>query len=260
MRSHLQDMLTRPRLTTLLQPVLDLHEGRITGYEAVPRSPSSSPLHAPHALVRAAEHHGLLADLDLACMRIAIKTFARLDLSGRLFLTVSPTSLLNAHFEPDAVFTALTDAGLSLSQLAIVIRRMEDSSGVDFPALDRAISRLQGVAIEVAVDDSGAFSGPWRWADLRPFFVKAEMHRLTGSQRDPESLQTDRTLHNRVQRARSPMLAQGVESSRDLRVLHDLGIRYAQGGLIGGPSPVPIRLLPPEVKTCLDAGRAPLCH
>lgn len=261
MRTHLQDLLTRPRLTTLLQPVLDLQEGRITGYEAVPRGPSSSPLHASHALVRAAEHHGLLADLDLACMRIAIKTFARLNLSGRLLLNVSPTSLLAAYFEPEAISTALADAGLSRSRLAIVIRRTEKSADVDFHALDSAVSRLQAAAVEVAVDDfDSALSGPGRWADLKPFFVKAEMHFVTELQRVPEERQYGRAFRRRVQGARSPMLAQGVENSRDLRVLQDIGVRYAQGGLIGRPSPVPIRRLPPEVRNCLDAGRAANCH
>lgn len=263
MRSHLQDILARQRLTTLLQPVLDLQEGRITGYEALPRGPSASPLYGPDALVAAAAHHDVLAELDLACMLIAIRTFARLDLAGRLFLNVSPTSLLEARFNPDAVSTALDQAGLRRSQLAIVIRRAEDCSDVDFHALDHAVSALRAAAIEVAVDDfhQQAFSGQCRWAELKPFFVKAEMRFVTELGRDPNDLRGRRPARSHVvQSARSPVLAHGVESSRDLHVLKGLGIRYAQGGLIGCPSPVPVRLLPPEVEVCLGRRCAPNCH
>lgn len=78
LRPHLQHILEKSRLTTLLQPILDLMDGRIMGYEALSRGPSNSPLHAPQALFAVAEHHGLLPVLDWACLHTAIKTFARL--------------------------------------------------------------------------------------------------------------------------------------------------------------------------------------
>lgn len=256
MRSHLQDILARPRLTTLLQPVLDLQEGRITGYAATPRAPSSSPLHAPHAIVRAAAQHDLLAELDFACMQIAIKTFVRLHLSGRLFLNVSPTSLLEARFHPDAISSALDDGGLSHSDLVIVIRRPESSPGVDFRALDQAVSSLQAAGIEVAIDDfDAAFSRRARWGDMKPFFVRADTDFVAGLQHAPRVPQGGRALRSRLKSTRPPMLAQGVENGRELRALKDIGIRYAQGDLIGHPSPVPIRLLPAEIENCLDAPR-----
>ena len=80
LRLHLEHILENARLITLLQPVLDLVEGRVMGYEALSRGPSNSPLHAPQALFRVAEQHGLLTALDWACVRMALQSFARLDL------------------------------------------------------------------------------------------------------------------------------------------------------------------------------------
>ena len=79
LRLHLEHILKNARLVTLLQPVLDLVEGRVMGYEALSRGPSNSPLHAPQALFRVAEHHGMLASLDWACVHMALKTFAQLN-------------------------------------------------------------------------------------------------------------------------------------------------------------------------------------
>ncbi|AAZ97375.1 Putative diguanylate phosphodiesterase (EAL domain) [Thiobacillus denitrificans ATCC 25259] len=252
MRTLLQDILARPRFTTLLQPVLDLEEGLITGYEALSHGPASTPLHAPQALVAAAVHSGLLTELDLACMRGAIRTFARLKLAGRLLLHVSPASLLDARFDPDTVSAALDAARIARSRLVVVIRQAEESARLDFPALDRAVSRLRATSIEVAVDgadDAAADLAGWR--EFRPFFVKARMRCVT-SQRHPLAAgPTGGRPPHPVSSARFPLLAHGVESRGDLRLLKDLGIRYAQGDLIGCPSPVPIRLLPREVEMCL---------
>ena len=95
LRLHLEHILENARLVTLLQPVLDLVEGQVMGYEALSRGPSNSPLHAPQALFRVAEQHGLLTALDWACVRMALKSFARLNLPGRLFVNLSPGSLLD---------------------------------------------------------------------------------------------------------------------------------------------------------------------
>lgn len=259
MRSLLQDILARPRLATLLQPVLDLQEGLITGYEALPHGPASTPLYAPHALVSAAAHSGLVTELDLAYMRVAIKSFARLKLAGSLFLHVSPASLLDARFDRDAVSAALDAAGIDHSRLVVVIRRAENPSALDFQALDRAVSRLRAAAIEVAIDGADeAAAGGCRWPELRPFFVKAQMRCVTAQRRGlarPGGGHTQPPVS-----AHFPLLAQGVESSGDLRLLKDLGIRYAQGGLIGCPSPVPIRLLPRDVEMCLQSAGSAHLH
>ena len=260
MRTLLHDILARPRFTTLLQPVLDLEEGLITGYEALPHGPASTPLHAPQALVAAAAHSGLLTELDFACMQVAIRTFARLKLAGRLFLHVSPASLLDARADRDAVSAALDAAEIGRSRLVVVIRRAANPAGIDFPALDRAVSRLREATIEVAIEgEDEAAVGLCRWTGLRPFFVKAEMRCVAGQRRDLAAGPGGRTQRS-VSGTRFPLLAHGVESSGDLRLLKALGIRYAQGGLIGCPSPVPIRLLPREVEMCLRARSAARLH
>jgi EAL domain-containing protein (putative c-di-GMP-specific phosphodiesterase class I) len=119
MRQHLQDILANARLVTLLQPVLDLVEGRVMAYEALSRGPSNSPLHAPQALFRVAAQQGLLTALDWACVRMALKTFAQLNLQGRLFVNLSPGSLLDASFAPDAVLAARDAVGITSKQVVI---------------------------------------------------------------------------------------------------------------------------------------------
>ncbi|MHB1188791.1 GGDEF domain-containing protein [Thiobacillus sp.] len=254
MRLHLQDILANSRLMTLLQPVLDLVEGRMMGYEALSRGPSNSPLHAPQALFRVAEHHGMLPALDWACVRMALKTFAQLDLSGRLFVNMSPISLLDASFAPDAMLAALDQVGLTSSRMVIEIT--ENTAALDYGDLRQAVSRLRAAGIEVAIDDLGeGFSSLRLWSELKPAFVKIDKHFIADIHQDPHKIQFVRSIKQLAEGAHSFVIAEGVENVSELAVLKDLGIRYGQGYLIGRPSPVPVRLPPREVQACLQSGK-----
>jgi diguanylate cyclase (GGDEF)-like protein len=253
-RLHLHDILANARLMTLLQPVLDLVEGRVMGYEALSRGPSNSPLHAPQALFRVAGHHGMLATLDWACVHMALKTFAQLDLSGRLFVNLSPHSLLDAGFAPDAILAALDEAGLASNRLIVEIT--ENATALDYGELRQAVSGLRTAGIEVAIDDLGeGFSSLRLWSELKPAFVKIDKHFITDIHQDPHKIQFVRSIRQLAEGAHSCVIAEGVENLSELAVLKDLGIPYAQGYLIGRPSPVPVRLPSREVMACLQSGR-----
>lgn len=254
LRPHLDHILDNARLMTLLQPVFDLEEGRMMGYEALSRGPSNSPLHAPQALFRVAEQHGMLAALDWACVRMALKTFAQLDLSGKLFVNLSPVSLLDASFAPGAIVAALDQVGLTGSQ--VVIEITENATALDYGNLRQAVSLLRAAGIEVAIDDLGeGFSSLRLWSELKPAFVKIDKHFIADIHLDPHKIQFVRSIRQLAEGAHSAVIAEGVENVSELAVLKDLGIRYAQGYLIGRPSPVPIRLPPREVLACLQSGR-----
>ncbi|MHB1054192.1 MAG: GGDEF domain-containing protein, partial [Thiobacillus sp.] len=262
LRQQLEHILKNARLMTLLQPVLDLVEGRVMGYEALSRGPSNSPLHAPQALFRVAEQHGLLSALDWACVRMAFKTFAQLKLPGRLFVNLSPGSLLDAGFAPDAMLAALDRVGLTSTR--VVIEITENSAALDYADLRQAVSRLRAAGIEVAIDDLGeGFSSLRLWSELKPDFVKVDKHFIADIHQDPHKIQFVRSIRQLAEGAHSMVIAEGVESPSELAVLKDLGIRYVQGYLIGRPSPVPARLPPREVQACLQSGKVsvfPMLH
>lgn len=239
---------------TLLQPVLDMQTGQMTGYEALTRGPSNSPLHSPMALFHTAEAAELTGPLDAVCMASALATFARLRLPGRLFANLTPSSLLDSRFAPEAMLRAFAEVGLVASQ--VVIEITENASAVDYASLREAVAALRTAGIEAAMDDFGqGFSSLRMWSELKPGFVKIDKHFVTDIHQDPHKLEFVRSIRQLAESAHACVIAEGVETVSELAVLKDLGIRYAQGYLIGRPSPVPVRLPPDEVAQCLESGR-----
>ena len=251
---HLENILQTRRLMTLLQPILNLETGQVMGYEALSRGPSNSPLHAPQALFRVAKQFGLQTSLDWACMNMALKTFAQLKLPGRLFVNLSPESLLDETFAPANLLAALSDVEMDGSQ--VVIEITENASALDYSELRQAVDRLRVARINVAIDDLGeGFSSLRLWSELKPAFVKIDKHFIADIHQDPHKVQFVRSIKLLAEGAHSCVITEGVETPSELAVLKDLGIRFAQGYLIGRPSPVPIRLPSNEVLACLQSGK-----
>ncbi len=254
LRPQLDRILARNQLVTLLQPILDMREGRIAGYEALTRGPSDSPLHSPDALFKVGGYYGKLRELDLACSGMALAAFAKLKLPGQLFVNLTPGSLLAEDFAPAAILARLARNGLERSQLVFEIT--ESSPDFDYGDLKLAVDRLRESGLEVAMDDLGeGFSSLRLWSELKPAFVKIDKHFISGIHQDPNKLQFVRSIQQLAENANAEVVAEGVETPSEQAIVKDLGIRYAQGYLIGRPSPIPARLPPPEVLDMLASGR-----
>jgi EAL domain-containing protein (putative c-di-GMP-specific phosphodiesterase class I) len=102
---HLEHILANARLMTLLQPILNLIEGRVMGYRPCPRT-IKQPAACPAGAVRAAEQNGMLTALDGLARR---SDLCAAGSAGRLFVNLSPASLQRIICT-DAVLTALADA------------------------------------------------------------------------------------------------------------------------------------------------------
>jgi len=117
--SALGHILAHGDLNSLFQPIISLSERRILGYEALTRGPSNSPLHSPVTLFAVARHAGRLSELEMACRKRACTRFHELKLDGKLFLNVSPESLLDPAHQPGRTLQLLQAFGIPPSQVVI---------------------------------------------------------------------------------------------------------------------------------------------
>jgi len=254
---HLEEILAQTRLVTLLQPVLDLEDDRVAAYAALSRGPSKSPLHTAQAMSRVAEHHGVLSALDGERVRTAMRAFGLLRLSGRLFVSLSPGSLRDPGCAPEVLHDALKQADLDSSR--VVFEISGNSAAGDSADLSQAASRLHAAGFAMAFDERReGVSSLHLWSEFKPVYVRIGRDFVADIHQDPHRIQFVRVMRHLAEEAHSCVIAEGVESTAELAVLKDLGVRYAQGHVIGNPSPVPIRRLPRDVEACLQSHR-PAC-
>ncbi|MGK9517774.1 hypothetical protein O6467_23770, partial [Salmonella enterica subsp. enterica] len=89
------------------------------------------------ALFCVARQAGRLNELEIACRQSACKRFSEQALPGKLFLNVSPESLLETTHQPGRTLQMLREYGIAPSQ--IVIELTEQAPTDDFQLLQTAL-------------------------------------------------------------------------------------------------------------------------
>ncbi|MBD9566900.1 bifunctional diguanylate cyclase/phosphodiesterase [Pseudomonas sp. PDM09] len=238
--SALSSILTQSGLHSLFQPIISLSERRIVGYEALSRGPSNSPLHSPVALFAVARQAGRLNELEIACRQSACRRFNEQQLPGKLFLNVSPESLLEAAHQPGRTLQLLQDFGIPPSQ--VVIELTEQTPTDDFQLLQNALHHYRAMGFSIALDDLGAgYSSLRLWSELRPDYVKIDRHFIDGIHQDALKREFVGSILQIAKASRAKVIAEGIELPEELAVLTEMGVDLLQGYLLCRPQEHPPR-------------------
>jgi EAL domain-containing protein (putative c-di-GMP-specific phosphodiesterase class I)/GGDEF domain-containing protein len=252
MRKRLHEIIEHGLLTALFQPIIAMQEGEIVGYEGLIRGPSDSPLHSPINLFRAAREAGLSFEVEYLCRRVVLESFVRLGLPGKLFLNVSPECLLQRNMMKSGETLGYI-RGLGISPDRVIIELTENQPTYDYDLLREAAMHYRAMGFEIAMDDLGeGFSGLRLWSELRPEYVKIDMHFIQGINLDPVKLQFVRSIQEIAENSGSRVIAEGIETQAELLLIRDLGIALGQGYHIARPHASPAATVSAEVSKALS--------
>jgi len=250
-RLWLLEIIEQRRLTALFQPVVLMGNGEIAGYEGLIRGPSDSPLHSPYNLFRAANENGLAVEVEYLSRQVVLESFARMNLSGKLFLNVSPECLLQRNARQGETLAYMQQLGLRPDRL--IIELTENQRTYDYNLLRDAAKHYRDMGFEIAIDDLGeGFSSLRLWSELRPEYVKIDMHFIQGIDQDPVKHQFVSSIQQIAERSGTKVIAEGIETEAELRVIKDIGIICGQGYYIARPNGQPVTALPTEVVKLLE--------
>ncbi|MBB5609388.1 MULTISPECIES: GGDEF domain-containing protein [unclassified Janthinobacterium] len=247
---ELHDIIHGRKLSALFQPIIHMHSGDIIGYEGLIRGPSDSPLHAPMNLFKVARASGLTLEVEHLCRQVVLECFAELGLPGKLFLNVSPECLLLRNARHGETLEYIEQIGINPDR--VIIELTENQPTYDYELMREAVLHYRNMGFQIAIDDLGeGFSSLRLWSELRPEYVKIDMHFIQGINNDPVKLQFVRSIQEIAEKSGTLVIAEGIETQMELLVLRDLGVAFGQGYHLGRPNMVPARALPAEVVQAL---------
>ncbi|MDP4027625.1 MAG: phosphodiesterase [Gallionella sp.] len=242
----LQDILNQRSLSALFQPIMNISDGTFLGFEGLIRGPADSPLHSPINLFAAAKQQGLSLEIEMLCRQIVLESFFLQDLPGKLFLNVSPEALTHPSFKDGQTLSYLETLGIDPQR--IIIEITENQPTFDFEGMRNALLHYRGMGFQIALDDLGeGFSSLRLWSELRPEFVKIDMHFVQGVNADPLKQQFIRSIQSIALSSGTQVIAEGIETAAEFRVIRDIGIACGQGYFIARPNPIPPLNLSAEV-------------
>jgi diguanylate cyclase (GGDEF)-like protein len=224
----------------VFQPIASLRDGSIYAHEALIRGPKGLPFHMPDALLAAARREGLLLEFEVACVVAALETWAALRQPGRLFVNLSAAAMIEmlSKRSSDAISRSIQKLGLQPRMLTIEIT--EQDHVTDIEALIEAVHKMREAGLLLALDDFGDGHSSLRlWSEIQPDVVKIDKYFTADLSRQPKKVQTLRALLQIAEIFGTTLVAEGIETADNLRIVRDLGIGLGQGYYLGRPIPQP---------------------
>ena len=213
----------------VFQPIVDLHNGEATAYEALARFPRP-PIEPPNVWFDQAHQVGLGVHLELVAAEVALRAMPGLEPSVRLALNVSEMTLRSP---------ALVDLLRGVEMRRIILEVHEERGTTDLDELSRSLVRLQQMGAQVAVDELGRGSVVFeRLLALRPDIVKLDrvLIREIDSDGGRQALVAGLVAYSN--RIGATVVAEGIETEAELRTLAGLGVALGQGFFLGRPQPL----------------------
>lgn len=233
LRAELVALLNDGRIATALQPVVRLIDHSIVGYEALTRFSPRALFSTPDELFAAASALHMEKAVDIACLRAALNNMPSLG-PVDLFVNVLIGTLLSERQGLNALEEAVHNAGLDPS--SVVLEFSERDPVPNLSRLQRIAAQLRSAGYRIAVDDAGAGHASMQViAELRPEFMKVDralIHAIN-SHRARRGLLVSLLSFSGHIGAR--LIAEGVETQRELDTLLSLGVQYGQGWVLGRP-------------------------
>ncbi|WP_443747924.1 putative bifunctional diguanylate cyclase/phosphodiesterase [Asticcacaulis solisilvae] len=212
----------------VFQPVLDVGQGRVVGFEALARwdSPSLGPV-SPAVFIPAAERTGLILSLTRSLLIKALKEAARWpeDIGLAFNLSAhdlcSPESIL-------AIIAAVNASGVPARRIDFEIT--ETATARDFAAARMGVDTLKALGAGISLDDFGTgFSSLSHVHSLPLDTLKVDRSFIQDICDNPASVKIVKSLANLCADMGLTCVVEGVETAEQLALLRTLNCDRVQG-------------------------------
>lgn len=231
MRSDMcSNLAAGKNLLTVRQPIMRLDDETPFAWEFLSRY-SNGVFEGPDTFFRVCAERNMLTVVDHFCIRNAVNEALSLPPETRFHINVFPSTLFSIPAEP-----LLQTFPQPLPRETFCLEISEQQIIGDPSHLIPSVKTLREAGLLIALDDVG-FGGSCLESliALEPDVIKIDKRCVIG-------LETSEALRRQLKRYLAladlfgaDLIAEGVENGRDLAVLRDLGVKYAQGYHWGMP-------------------------
>lgn len=250
----LRQALDRKEFRLAYQPIVDLNEGRVTGFESLLRwQHPESGLTSPDAFLSIAMELGLMKSIGEwtlveACRQLKVwqEQFPRVRP-----LTVSVNFSIG-QFAQDhlthLIQKILEQSGIDPSSVKLEITESEMMKNPE--AALKVLDEIKAQKIDTCLDDFGTgYSSLSHLQQLAIRFLKIDQSFVRRLGTEDDALAIVKTIITLAHQLGRQVIAEGVETAEHLAILKSLGCEYGQGYFFAKP------LAPEEVDILLASGR-----
>ena len=233
LQSRLEDSLAKHELSYSFQPIVDLQDGAIIGYEALARWQHDGHSISPEIFIALAEESGHIHRIQEYLFEYLAECLDVVGDTAFLALNISPSQLAsdrlydtllgffaNTGFPPARIELELTERSLLLVGEEVMNR----------------LERLKDLGCKLSIDDFGTGYSCLSYLKELPIDkMKIDQSFVINIGNDPKNLAVVATIIDLAKRLGMSVVAEGIEKTSQADILQKMGCRQGQGYLFSKP-------------------------
>lgn len=235
-KMRLRRRLKVERIYPVFQPIVRLSSHAIASFEVLARwNDEELGMVPPACFIPIVERAGLIADLTSHIIQSACRAARAWTGEFRLAFNISPLQFQGEAL-PGQIEEAVRTSGFPLSRIQLEIT--ESAVIADIEAARASIERLKALGVQVILDDFGTgFSSLTRLQALPFDKIKIDASFVQSMGKSRESRKIVSAIVGLGQSLGMPIVAEGIETRGQLRMLLHFGCNFGQGYLFSKPLP-----------------------
>ena len=236
----LEQIMQNKSLETYYQPIVALQTMETVGFEALNRPETSELFRNVDCFYDFVGQTNKVFLFDCFCRNLSLQRFKgwlrgeMLRKDFVLFLNIHPKVLLDKSYHSRETLQFLRELDIKPQQ--VVFELTERSAVTDFVEFERVLFHYRSQGYRIAVDDVGSgYNSLKTLIYLKPEFIKLDRSIIQFIDKHCEQ-QLVTLLMKYAEQVGTKIVAEGIERIEDLRYLHQIGIHYAQGYVLGKPA------------------------
>jgi len=229
------DIIENERIYPVFQPIIDLRDGSVFGYEALTRLEDRSIIRNPQDLFQSAQLFNQTSRLEKICRKKAISKAHSLNLSAYLSINICPSVLKSSQHEKGTTAALLQEFSTLKNQ--IILELTERFYIKDYDLFRKTVNYYRSQSFRMAIDDLGAgFSDLRMLSNIEPYMVKIDGFLISDIHKSIKQQRLLKALVTFCHDVNTLVTAECVEKKEELDVLIEMQVDLAQGYLLGKPS------------------------
>jgi diguanylate cyclase (GGDEF)-like protein/PAS domain S-box-containing protein len=236
LESDLRQALVEKEFRVYYQPIVDLQENKIRGFEALLRWQRSEQMISPAEFIPLSEETGIIVPLEAWLLEEALKqlkAWQRINCELTMSVNIS-----GQHFESmdliSHVEQAITKSGVHAKYLALevtegILNRQEER-------VRHMLDKLREMGTRIYLDDFGTgYSSLSRLHALPIDVLKIDRSFMSGIETTFEKTNMVEAILLMASAMNLQVVAEGIETTQQEQLLKTLGCHYGQGYLFSPP-------------------------
>ncbi len=239
LETDLQRAIERQEFRLVYQPIVDLGNNQLVGFEALLRwhHPERGTVN-PIDFIPLAEETGLIVQIGWwvireACLQM-YNWILKYPLLSKLSMSVNISSKqFTQHDFVEQINLVLQEVNLNASNLNLEIT--EGSVMQDPISVANKLRQIKEIGIDLMMDDFGTGYSSLNYLRTFPIDILKIDRSFISQMQHEAGLEIVKTIVNLAHNLRMQVVAEGVENTSQAKCLKELGCEYAQGHLFSQP-------------------------